>query len=161
MVLHLSNCYCCILISFLPLYSYNIIKRQDFTRNLKERISVSASGGYWRGCVTREMLFRSISKLRHQGALFFYHCSHVLLTLVCSSNFFIYYFKHGNICQRRKKARQEQQRRRQVRALKGAIINYVRFYCECYSPWSSLGRDWQGRIHSTSHSSLSADIICK
>jgi hypothetical protein len=26
----------------------------------------------------------------------------VLLTLVCSSNFFIYYFKHGNFCRRSK-----------------------------------------------------------
>eukprot|EP00095_Tigriopus_kingsejongensis_P005175 maker-scaffold237_size242172-snap-gene-1.31 protein:Tk05175 transcript:maker-scaffold237_size242172-snap-gene-1.31-mRNA-1 annotation:"fmrfamide receptor" len=35
--------------------------------------------------------------------------SHVLLTLVCSSNFFIYYFKHGNIC--RKKPWQNRERK--------------------------------------------------
>ncbi len=27
--------------------------------------------------------------------------SHFLLTLVCSSNFFIYYFKHGSLCRSR------------------------------------------------------------
>ncbi len=32
-------------------------------------------------------------------------CSHVMLTLVCSSNFFIYYFKHGNVCQRGRRRR--------------------------------------------------------
>ena len=30
--------------------------------------------------------------------------SHFLLTLVCSSNFFIYYFKHGSLCKSRRKA---------------------------------------------------------
>ena len=50
----------------------------------------------------------SITIQRYRGiyifceVFFVYACSHVLLTLVTSFNFFIYYFKHGNFCKQNK-----------------------------------------------------------
>lgn len=40
-------------------------------------------------------------KIKLLGNRHFFHCSHFLLTLVCSSNFFIYYLKHGTLCRSR------------------------------------------------------------
>ena len=47
--------------------------------------------------------------------------SHVLLTLVCSSNFYIYYIKHGSICKREQTSRTdpvEMQERTSTRRVK-------------------------------------------
>ena len=45
-----------------------------------------------------------LTLLLSYSTYFNFSFSHFLLTLVCSSNFFIYYFKHGSLCKSRRKA---------------------------------------------------------